>query len=109
MKQENLNILIKLRQEGLQELDKLITGLEEAGGEAGEFKQRADALNRQLAELEKQQGLIDAFRRTKDETQAASRAYETAQQRRSNWGVHCAKPKRLPSASEPLLKARAPR
>lgn len=86
MKQENLNILIKLRQEGLQELDKLITGLEEAGGEAGEFKQRADALNRQLAELEKQQGLINAFRRTKDETQAASRAYETAQQKAQQLG-----------------------
>ena len=81
MKQENLNILIKARQEGLEHLDKLIKSLEEAGGEAGEFKERADALNKELTELEKQQGLIDSFRRAKEETQKAARAYEEAQQK----------------------------
>ena len=81
MKQENLNIHIKARQEGLEHLDRLIASLEEAGGEASEFKQRADALNKELAELEKQQGLIDSFRRAKEETQKAARAYEEAQQK----------------------------
>ena len=81
MKQETLNILIKARQEGLEHLDKLIKSLEEAGGEAGEFKERADALNKELAELEMQQGLIDSFRRAKEETQKAARAYEEAQQK----------------------------
>ena len=59
MAQENLGILIKLRQEGMQLLDQLIDGMEKAGGEAGEFRQRADALNADLRKLaEQQQDLI---------------------------------------------------
>ena len=51
MAQENLGILIKLRQEGMQLLDQLIDGMEKAGVEAGKKKQNANALNADLRKL----------------------------------------------------------
>ena len=81
MAQENLGILIKLRQEGMQLLDQLIDGMEKAGVEAGEFRQRADALNADLRKLAEQQQLINQFRAQKDAVSLASAAYEQAQVR----------------------------
>ena len=78
MAQENLGILIKLRQEGMQLLDQLIDGMEKAGVEAGEFRQRADALNADLRKLAEQQQLINQFRAQKDATALLAAEYEKA-------------------------------
>ena len=78
MSQENLGILIKLRQEGMQLLDQLIDGMEKAGVEAGEFRQRADALNADLRKLAEQQQLINQFRAQKDATALLAAEYEKA-------------------------------
>ena len=77
---EALNVLIKLRGEGLDIVDKLIAEMEKAGLETDHFKSRANELNKELGNLKSQQELIAQFRSQKDAVAYAADAYEKAQQ-----------------------------
>ena len=74
MNQEALDILIKMRSEGMEQLDRMIAGMGSAGHGADEFRQRAHQLNGQLQQMEKQQNLIDSFKQAKEQVAQAAQA-----------------------------------
>lgn len=77
---------IGVRNEGLENLTRIIEELDKAGVETTEFKRQAEQLRQQLAEMARQQSLIDSFVKIKQETVSAGAAFEAAQAKAQQLG-----------------------
>ena len=86
MADKRVEYTIGVRNEGLQNLTRVIAELDKAGVETTEFKRQAEQLRQQLGEMERQQSLIDSFVRIKQETVSAGAAFEAAQAKAQQLG-----------------------
>ena len=78
MADKRVEYTIGVRNEGLQNLTRVIEELDKAGVETTEFKRQAEQLRQQLADMARQQSLIDSFVKIKQETVSAGAAFEAA-------------------------------
>lgn len=79
MTEKRLDFVVALRNEGLSSLTRVIEEMDKAGVETSEFKREAQLLQQQLAEMQRQQQLIESFAKIKEETGAAGKAMAEAQ------------------------------
>lgn len=86
MADKRVEYTIGVRNEGLQNLTRVIAELDKAGVETTEFKRQAEQLRQQLGEMARQQSLIDSFVRIKQETVSAGAAFEAAQAKAQQLG-----------------------
>lgn len=77
----SVGVQLDIASRGLDNIQALLSELDKSGAATAQFRQRAFELGQQLQRLGAEQGLIDAFRRSKEEAAAAARAYQDAQQR----------------------------
>jgi phage-related tail protein len=82
----SVGVQLDIASRGLDNIQALLAELDKSGAVTAQFRQRAFELGQQLQRLGAEQGLIDAFRRSKEEAQAAARAYAEAQQRAQQLG-----------------------
>ena len=86
MADKRVEYTIGVRNEGLQNLTRVIEELDKAGVETTEFKRQAEQLRQQLADMARQQSLIDSFVKIKQETVSAGAAFEAAQAKAQQLG-----------------------
>lgn len=86
MADKRVEYTIGVKNEGLENLTRIIDELDKAGVETSEFKKQAELLRQQLAETARQQSLIDSFVKIKQEVGAAGTAMETAQAKAQQLG-----------------------
>lgn len=86
MADKRVEYTIGVRNEGLQNLTRVIEELDKAGVETTEFKRQAELLRQQLADMARQQSLIDSFVKIKQETVSAGAAFEAAQAKAQQLG-----------------------
>ena len=65
MAEKRVEYTIGVKNEGLENLTRVIDELDKAGVETSEFKRQAEQLRKQLDEMGRQQALIDSFARIK--------------------------------------------
>ena len=81
-----IDFTVRVKNEGLQNLTRIIDELDKAGVETTEFKRQAELLRQQLADMARQQSLIDSFVKIKQETVSAGAAFEAAQAKAQQLG-----------------------
>ena len=86
MAEKRVEYTIGVKNEGLENLTRVIDELDKAGVETSEFKRQAEQLRKQLDEMGRQQALIDSFARIKQETVAASAAFDAAKAKAQQLG-----------------------
>lgn len=86
MADKRVEYTIGVKNEGLENLTRVIDELDKAGVETTEFKRQAEQLRQQLADMARQQSLIDSFVKIKQETVAAGAAFEAAQAKAQQLG-----------------------
>ncbi|NMM75388.1 hypothetical protein B2J88_20275 [Rhodococcus sp. SRB_17] len=86
MADKRVEYTIGVRNEGLENLTRVIDELDKAGVETTEFKRQAEQLRQQLGEMARQQSLIDSFVKIKQETVSTGTAFEAAQAKAQQLG-----------------------
>lgn len=86
MADKRVEYTIGVKNEGLANLTRIIDELDKAGVETTEFKRQAELLRQQLADMARQQALIDSFVKIKQETVSAGAAFEAAQAKAQQLG-----------------------
>jgi tape measure domain-containing protein len=86
MADKRVEYTIGVKNEGLENLTRIIDELDKAGVETTEFKRQAELLRQQLADMARQQSLIDSFVKIKQETVSAGAAFEAAQAKAQQLG-----------------------
>ncbi len=93
--------VVRIKNEGLNNLERVIEELNKAGVETGEFSREAQELQKRLADIERQQQLIDTFVGIKREVAAAGAAMEAAQSNAQRLG------RELATTEQPTKKQEA--
>ena len=101
MTNQSVQLTIDVQKTGLSNLTQVIAEMDKAGVETSEFKKQAEQLAKQLADMERQQGLVAQFTKLKQETTAAAQAFEAAQAKAQAMG------KELSSVEAPTRKQTA--
>ena len=86
MADKRVEYTIGVKNEGLENPTRIIDELDKAGVETTEFKRQAELLRQQLADMARQQSLIDSFVKIKQETVSAGAAFEAAQAKAQQLG-----------------------
>lgn len=86
MADKRVEYTIGVKNEGLENLTRVIEELDKAGVETTEFKRQAELLRQQLADMARQQSLIDSFVKIKQETVSAGAAFGAAQAKAQQLG-----------------------
>ncbi|MDD2610650.1 MAG: tape measure protein [Giesbergeria sp.] len=81
-----IEILIKAAVDGMDEIKRLIAGLDETSEEAKQLKQHAEQLSAAFDSVGKQQALIDSFVKLKQSSSQAADALEEAQRNAQELG-----------------------
>ncbi len=86
MADKRVEYTIGVKNEGLENLTRITDELDKAGVETTEFKRQAELLRQQLADMARQQALIDSFSKIKQETVGAGAAFDAAQAKAQQLG-----------------------
>ena len=101
MSELDLKLRLSVVKTGLENITAIIGELKNAGVETGKFEDEAKQLGDELNKLGREQGLIDAFKKLKTETQAAEKAMADAKTKASELG------KELKDTESPTKKQQA--
>ncbi len=100
----NIDFTVRIKNEGESNLTRLISELDQAGIETSEFKQESALLAQRLAEITRQQALIDSFVKIKQEVGAAGSAMEAAQSNAQRLGRELSNTENPTKAQEAAFK-----